>query len=192
MQKSESKQRVETCATLTMFDFIQIVCGEVAEPPYWETLYNEYNELSGSSGENKQLELAKIIEYITTRIKIVQAIVERLWVRRNDEAIELLQEMGFYLPFEDLHGDLERVILMLKGEQIELNRAVADYEELVKEGEQRGDKPTVLNWYSILAMLGKHNACVLNPRTLSVLEYISFDLQFRQWVEINKPKEVMA
>lgn len=170
-----------------MYEFIEIVTSKVPEPDWWQPVYDEYNELSGSSGEKKALDLAKIIEYIKTRINIVKCIVERLWIRRINGSIELLNEMGFMFEFTDLRGDLERVILMLKGEEIELNRAIADYAELEKGGEQK-EKFTALNWYSVLAMLGKHNAAVLNPRTLTVIEYVAYDLQFRQWVEMNKPK----
>lgn len=174
-----------------MYEFIQVVCEKVPEPEWWPLFYEEYNELTASSkqpGENKSLDLAIQINYIRTRITIVQTIVERLWVRRNDEAIELLIEMGFGLSFENLRPDLERVILMLKGEEIDLNRAVAEYGELEKKAET--GKSTELIWYNVLAMLGKHNNYQINPRIITVMEYIALDSQFRAWVKMNSPKNV--
>lgn len=167
-----------------MYEFIQIVCAVVVEPEWWQPVYDEYVELSGSS-ENKSLDLAIQINYITTRISIVKSIVERLWIRRNVELVEMLQDMGFPFEFTDLHADLDRVILMMKGDEIDLNRAVAEYKDL---DQATGGKATVKDWYNILAMLGKHNNTVLNPKTLSVMEYISYDGQFRMWIEMNKPK----
>lgn len=166
-----------------MYEFIQIVTGEVEPIPEWESIYSEYSEMSGSAATNKSLELAIQITYISERIKIVTAIVQRLWTRRIDEAITLLSDMGFWFTFDDYEGDLERVTTMLRGEEIELNRAVAEYKEMAAS--ETGNA-TSFEWYGILQALSKHNGYHINPHIVTVTEYCAMEKAFKLEVENSK------
>jgi hypothetical protein len=173
-----------SCSTLTMYEFIRIVTGQVDPPVNWETIYSEYSEISASSSINKTLDLAIQITYLTNRINIVQSIVERLHIRKNQDAIDLLIEMGFYFDFEDLGGDLQRVLTKLKGDEVKLNRYKSEYSE-----SGNGEKATEQDWYEILSELGKFQGYAVNPNKTTVSEYCALEKRFRMHIEYLKSKE---
>lgn len=169
-----------------MYEFIQIVTGSISAPSNWDEIYSEYTEISGSVSTNKSLDLAIQITYLTNRINIVQSIVQRLYYRRYDEAIALLVEMGFFFLFEDLRGDLDKVMIKLKGDEMHLNRHISEYKEL---GESDSGKSTEVEWFGILSAIGKHNGYHINARIITVTEYCALDKEFRLHLEYLKSKQ---
>ena len=176
-----------------MYDFIQIVTtGKLGNltAQEWESVYSEYTEMSGSSSTNKSLDLAIQITYLTNRINIIQSLVQRLYMRRNDEVIALLVEMGMFFSYDDLNADLDRVLIKLKGEELLLNMANAEYKEL---GLNEGEKATEFDWYNILSELAKFQGYAVNPKQTTVTEYCALEKRFRAHIDyMNKQQRNYA
>lgn len=96
----------------------------------------------------------------------------------------LQNDLGFRLKFDDLQGDLARVISLAKPDSVKLKQAEAQYAEL-KQGEKTA---TEGDWDDELTQLGKFQAFKINKKDTTVSEYLSIKKEFKAHVEFMSRK----
>lgn len=186
-----SKTEFTNCTDLPFLNFIKITTtgdlkwlGRCSNPEdTWQAIHSEYTELSGDQSNSRGLELAKQINFLTNKINITNLIVYQLSLRgRNEDLVIELKNMGYRLAFKDFEKDLERVLSLSKSDHVRLKDAQTQYNEI-----EKGDKTTEFQWYQILSALAKHRGvAVINPSTITVVEYIAMDKEFREYINSMK------
>jgi len=170
---------------LPLYNFIQIsLTGDTEKwgvmPDIWNTITEQYAELSGDKSMGRAFVLTRQITYLKNRLNIIQLVVNQLSVTRNEELIKILQnDLGFRLKFDDLQGDLVRVVSLAKPDFVKLKQAEAQYNDLKKDEKAA----TEADWDDELTHLGKFQAFKIDKKQTTVSEYLSIKKAFKAHVD---------
>lgn len=190
----------ESCDTLPFSNFIELsVTGDLkwlvksGNPTNLDAIcakiQSEYSELSQDKDTNTLLELNALIKYYEGRIAITNHIVSHLRERRLDALILILQKpspegLGFMFTYEDLQGDLTRTLIMSKSDEMKMNRAIMERDEMTGDEEQIATKK---DWYARLSSIDKHRQSPpTNPANITVMQFIVMDSEYNEYISYLK------
>lgn len=189
----------QSCSELPLYNFIQIAVNgqlkymivdqldsysEQILKDAWEKILDEYTRASGNVTTKYALKMSIEMASIETKIDLVSQILAFIEMNGPDERLfEILRENGFRYKFEgDYHKDIDRVLTNVK-------RLILRHEELGKEmaksAESAPVEMTEKTWFSQITSVSKFLGFPIDPRTTSVMQYLSYtDL----YTTSNKPK----
>lgn len=181
------------CSELPLWNFIEIVVtgdlkhlqisGECPNlPEVWEQIHNEYAEISQNLSSVHGLNTAIDIVYYTEKLRITHLCVNHLLLKRSEILIDILRDNGFNYKFNDLDGDLKRVITRSKTDELQLSQAKLKYDNL-----QLTNKSTRLEWRQRLSQLAKFQGVShINSALISVIDFVALEKEFKQFIEASK------
>lgn len=181
-----------SCDELPMYNFIKlnvfgdakwlIKSGNPDTEDALEAIQSEYAELSGDTSTNSLLKASIQYTYLTNKMAIFNDIVSFLRIRSNTDLIAELVSMGFNFKFTDLETDLSRCELQSKQWIIKINHA-----KQILESRPKQEATTEKAWYdSLQAIAQQRGIASINPRLISVIEYIVMEQAFTQHINMLK------
>jgi len=183
----QSRSIYRSCSELPLFNFIKIVVrGEMeylySEPAHrnksevelsevWETIFDEYNELSGNKSSDHILNLIKQVTVINGKLFVITSAVSILENSYSEAMIGVLRRHGFrysYTP-ESMQRDLKLTLSSAKKLVIQRQEAERELGELNKssDGEVKEE-----DFYKLLRQLSKFNGFHIDAKTTTVLEFL--------------------
>lgn len=151
----------------------------------WETIFNSYIE--GTDKERYRIMLSKLKDasLLRNKARLAGSLLEVLYLKYNVKLIEVLRMLGYRYQFdyrkpEKYFKDLEKVASEVKRQ----TAIVRDIEEqfIKKEHEQTKAE----DFDKILVQLGKFQGYRLDPKEITVSEYISIMSLYK---EMNRPRK---
>ncbi len=150
----------------------------------WQSIQNEYSELSKDEHAQGHLDTLKEVYELNGRIVAIEhtvAAIKRGVGSLLPEFIEVLRNQGFrykYLP-ETLERDLQLTITQTKTLKIQLDSKEAELQAT------QGQPATEQDYYDQLTVMSNFYHYDINPRLITVREFISKLAIFKQ---ANTPK----
>lgn len=164
-----------TCSTLCMAKFVkclvhssyELVGGEQS----WETIFNEYLNLSGDESISQLLALLKSIAILTNRIQLIEIIVNQLAIKPIPELADQLRKMGFRFQYgDDLENDLVKTINQAKGYLLKLQQDQKELEDLRKSD---GKAATEQDYEMQYSAIEQFKGVTIDPETYTVARYVA-------------------
>ncbi|RYE40024.1 MAG: hypothetical protein EOP48_25150 [Sphingobacteriales bacterium] len=189
-----------SCADLPLYNFIKIaVTGDLTwiyaeqkkpwhrhgdEKGIWQDIFAEYNELSGNRNSAHVYVLVRLITSLNNKLRIVHSAVDVLSRQYNKSLCDMLIKMGFRFSFspETLVQDLQFTLTNAKSMFIKREEAEKEYAEMNKDSKRASEK----DYNALIAQLSKYMQFKIDPKTTSVLDFISYIEAFNQE---HKPKQ---
>lgn len=189
-----------SCSDLPLYNFIKIaVTGDLSwiysetkkpwhrnidEQSAWESLFAEYNELSGNQNSEHIYVLARLITSLNNKLRIVHSAVNVLSEKYDKRLCDMLVKMGFRHQFtsDTLIQDLMLTLSNAKSMLIKKQEAEREYEELNKDSQKATEK----DYNALIAQLSKYMQFRIDPKKTSVLDFINYIQAFNQE---HKPKQ---
>ncbi len=182
----------DSCDTLPLWNFVKAMTTndlkyivKFGKPKNleetWEKITSEYSNLS-SEGDNTNrmlLDTVKDITYLQNKIYLIAITVREFRKSYNSEYGEILNNMGFTFVYTD-DADLERKLTLTVNQakqlEIELDQRKVELKKLQKDdaGELSEGEFDVQ-----LAIYGEFMGAALNPRILTVAEFVGIKTDFR-------------
>jgi Zn-dependent M32 family carboxypeptidase len=75
----------------------------------WNSIYAEYSEINPQTTYDKTLYLVREICYLETKYQIIQFSIESLLFAKSPELIELLDQYGYKVSFDNYIESLEKI-----------------------------------------------------------------------------------
>ena len=189
----------DTCDTVTLSAFLDalldkdlsgLVKAKSVLPPRkkdleaaWLKVYGEYGELLQSDESLNYVTLLRQKIYLENRIYLTSVLVDTLLTSYNEDAVKSLRAMGYGFKFkrEKLNADLLKVVAKLKAYKMELKSLERQIAPLLQtEGIERSD------FMEALAILGKYQGYRLDPKSITVAEYITVLNSYKKWHQTQK------
>lgn len=146
----------------------------------WESIFNEYTELSKDESSNHVLSMIKNITVINNKLDIIQACVNLLAqsvdIDQLQPTIQVLKDFGFRYSYskETLQQDLKRTVSSAKTLIIQRSQFEKDYEKF----SEKQEKATEKDYYMLIAQLEKFRGVAIDIKKTNVLSYISYVEQY--------------
>lgn len=184
----------KTCSDLPLIRFIRCVCDndllqlviegepgaeEIAEG--WQSIYQEYIELSGAAGKDYQTILTAEISQLFIKYTTIAEAVELSRKYRYDEVIKMLKDEGYNFQFNHndtaaYHKDLDRVMSRAKSLLVRKEQKEGQLNKLL-EG-QKGEKITRAYFDNRLNALSIHYKHHVNEHEITVSRYVGLLNQY--------------
>ncbi len=149
--------------------------------PIWDKIFEEYSVLSASTQSNHILELLKEVKRLEFTINLIQSCLtvlhncskHNLNVSDYQPTIDTLKSYGYYYEYSNLSlmDDMTQIINESKALHIDLADNIAEYNTLT---ESKKAESTESDFLDEAAIISKFNGFAINPRTTTVIEYISY------------------
>jgi len=183
-----------TCSDLPLIRFIRCVCdsdlkqlvieGEVSPEELidgWQSIYQEYIELSGAAGNDYQLKLTAEISQLFIKYTTITEAVELSRKYRYDDIIKMLKSEGYNFQFnhndpESYHKDLDRVLSRAKSLLVQKEQKEGQLAKM-QEG-QKGEKITRAYFDNRLNALSIHYKHHINEHEITVSRYVGLLNQY--------------
>lgn len=179
------------CVDLPLFNFIKIVvydelkwlyCSESGGkdadlPAIWADIFNEYTRLSKDHNSLNAIQLVASISFMNNKIEVIHRAVHFLGISYNEDLCNMLRKMSFRFQFtpESLSNDLKLVLSSTK-------TLILKRDDLAKELAEinaSNTKVSESDYYTILAQLSKHFSFHLDPKEISVMQYLKYIESFK-------------
>jgi hypothetical protein len=153
----------------------------------WEILFTEYCELSGSPQYLKLLNLTREIGALQTKLLTIQLCIRVIGFRNSQKCVATLRRFGYNYKFnpQDPEGyvkDLKAVITKSKSAELALDQALSSYEKMFAES--NGNHLTEDHFVTVLVELSKFMGFRINPREITVSEYIAIIKRREREIEL--------
>jgi len=177
----------ERCSELPLSRFIRCICegdysallieGEAPAETLkstWETLYEEYLDLTANTGNNEVLQLLNEFDGLFYKYAVIENCVEILRVFKEDDLVAILRSRGFNFPFD--HNDTERYLKDLDRVMVRAKKILVDMDIRRKQLEsiQKASEGTKIDrpyFDTILVTLSKFAGFHVNEDIISVSRY---------------------
>lgn len=184
----------KSCSDLPLIRFIRCICdddlrqliieGEATQYELsegWQTIYQEYIELSGNTGTDYVATLTAEIAQLFFKYTAISEAVELSRKYRYDNIIKMLKDEGYRFPFDHndpvaYHKDLDRVLNRAKTLLVQREQKEAQLAKL-QEG-QKDDKITRVHFDNRLNALSIHYKHHINEHEISVSRYVGLLNQY--------------
>lgn len=161
-----------------------IKCKDSKLKALWEEIYTEYLELSGGEESKAYYNLVKKATVLEAKLYVVQAVVNSLSFRCNEELAKSLRFVGINVKIskETLQKDLLKVIARAKPIKIELEKVKEELAPYMRSDVGISKEA----FYQALTVLGKFQGYRLDPYTTTVSEYTLILKNYKQWLQTQK------
>lgn len=162
--------KYKSCSDLPMYYFIKAVCtGDISRIENWEEIYSEYALLSKDTHQLHLLAVLKDISVLTNKIILIEAIVQQLAIRYNDELATILASNGFPIKqSEHYERDLRMIITRAKAMLIRKNDRLKELEGIQSK---KGDAVKESDYDAVMVELSKFMGYRLDTHIVTVSEY---------------------
>src|ERR1700688_560387 len=177
-----------TSADLPIAKFVKcLVCQQfplVGGEKAWETIFNEYLQLSGDESITQLLSLLKSIAILTNKIQLIDIIVNQMSIKPVPELAEQLRKMGFRFGYGDnLKSDLLSTVNQAKGWLLKLQQDQKELEDLRRS---EGGAATEQDFEMQYSAIEEFKGVAINPETYTVARYCA---DVKRMKMRNKPNE---
>lgn len=188
-----TRKTFTSCNDLPLHNFIQIVVHDDLKQLYsepsklilkqadlksiWETIFNQYNDLTNNTQSTHILSLVKEITVLNNKIDIVNYAISCLLKAETTQGYEPLKEMlhsmGFRFSYSDetLHNDCKVTLSSMKAVIMRKNEAIAEYEAIASDDTK---KATEEDYIKLISQLSKFIGFHIDKYKVTVTEYISY------------------
>lgn len=181
------------CSELTLDRFIEIVTSGLLTPlikdgnpsevelnEAWESIFNEYCDISNGQSQTYVLQLTREIKYLQWKITIINTIIERLKLSYVPELCDILRDYGFYYDYtpDTMLTDIISTVAEGQFLSVQLGVKKAEYDKYLASNE--GKTSTANDYDEILSELSKFQGYHLRAKDLSVSEYVSIFNRFKK------------
>lgn len=159
----------------------------------WEDLFTDYCELLNLPQYSRMVNLTKEIGSLQSKMLCINLCIRVLSVRYSYKCVQILRRFGYNYKFSisDPQGywkDLETVIKKSKSSELALDRALNEYKTLFSSTEEKA--PTYEVFQNNLIELSKFMGYRVNPKEVTVSEYVSIIKRRDKEIEFSKRKQV--
>lgn len=147
----------------------------------WAHISEEYAKLSGSPGYEKSFALSKEIAREQSKLSTIRLCLYILSVKYSKECVECLVKLGYTLQFDTnnpaaFRKALERIAKSAGMINLELENKRKQYDKILS-----GAKPMAKNNFTqALAILSKYMGFRINPKEVTVEEYLTMQKQMNK------------
>lgn len=178
-----------TCKTLDVARFKECYCNGdltvLGEAPQevlqevWNNILFEYAALIKTENSEYLLEIGRKIALLQADLTYIESAVVYLKQQHDAEIALHLANIGYPLPENYTHTDLDGVISRAKRLLFDLEELSDEYNKLTNA--QQGGKQTEDEFDELLAVLSKHQGYRIIPQTTMVNEFCSiFNIYLKQ------------
>lgn len=155
----------------------------------WEILFTEYCELSGSPQYIKIFNLSRQIGQQQSKILAIDLCIQVLSIRYSAACVTTLRKQGYNYKFDinnmaNYNNDLNTVKIKSKTVRLTLEQALLAYQKLISEN--TGKQLTAQYFETQLVELSKFMGFRLNPKEITVSEYIAVLKRMEKEIEMYK------
>lgn len=159
----------------------------------WEELFTDYCEILGSPQYSRMVALIKDIGGLQSKMLAINLALRVLSVRYSYKCVQVLRKFGYNYKFsisdpDAYFKDLETVQKKSKSSELALDRALLEYKALFEKSE--GEAPTYEVFQKNLVELSKYMGFRINPKEVTVSEYVAIIKRREREIELNKRKQV--
>lgn len=157
----------------------------------WDKILEEYSQLSNDSQYYQLFSLTKDIFKDTYRLLLIDSCLQVLSQRYNKDCVEFLINIGYKYKFSpidraSLNADLIKVSSKSKMIQVKLLKNREKYTKLTANKNNKNHRNNIL---SLLPLLSKYIGYRLDPKQVTVFEYISIFKDYINTIELNLKKQ---
>jgi len=182
------------CSELPLYNFIKIVVYDRLESLYsekkymflkeadleavWQSIYEEYNSLSGNSKHNHIFSLVREIAVLSHRLQVIQSAIDFLSTDFDEKVCQLLRKMGFkfnYKP-DTMARDLKLTVSTAKQLLIKKQDAEKELNDLNKDSQKITEK----EYNAQITRISKYMGFKINPKETSVLDFVNYQEAYYQ------------
>jgi len=159
----------------------------------WETIYNEYLQISENQYHKNVLRLYKEIAALKSTIFAVELGLYILSLRYNPEVVKNLKKLGFDFKFNSENlteylKDLDKARIRVGNPKMELKLKEIELERISREA---SNKPiTETDFDKILAQLSKYQGFRLDKTRITVCEFVACQINWKKEIGINQRNEL--
>jgi len=159
----------------------------------WEIIYSQYSDTSGNPTSRLLISLSKDIAYHDAKLRSVGLCLKVLQHHPDPRCIAVLRGYGYDYPFditrpEEYANSLEAVATRTGNIIITLQLKRAEYER--EAGKVSGKPMTRESFYDILAVLFEHFHSRIDPKEVTVAEFVSYKKRYEmEMIALKKQTE---
>lgn len=152
----------------------------------WQDILEDYASQTKSTTHKAYLNALKEIAQLKTKIFVIQETIQRMAERPNEGFAELLRSLGFRFTYnpedrEQYQKDLKLTVSQSKTMLIRIAQREKDLESFIEHKDI-----TELDYEDLLSEMGKFQGYRLDPKIITVSEFISILNRFKI---ANQPKK---